>query len=536
MTRPSGGTNQPYDAIIVGAGHNGLVTAAYLGRAGMRVLVLERREVIGGAAVTEQVFPGFKFDTAAHRIGGLHPAIVSDLNLHRHGLELLRADPAVFAPCSDGRHLQLWRDPERTAEALREISPPDADAWVPFTDLIGKAAAIVQSAWSATPPNVAGNDPRDLWSVVKLGAKLRRLGKKDMVEVVRILPMAVSELLGDWFESDILKGALAAAGVSGLMQGPMAAGTVYNLLHQQVGAARGVLRPTTRVRGGVGALANALGAAAREHRVEIRTNQPVGRVLVKDGRATGVALSSGEEFSSSRVISNVDPRTTFFDLVGPTHFDPELVRKVKNIRFRGACAKVHLALRELPRFTGVSEGAAHLNGVISISPSLEYVERAFDDAKYGAPSSRPTLEVSIPSVTDPGLAEPDTHVMSIVAQYAPYRLTAGEWDAAARDRLGDTIVATLGEYAPNLDDTILHRQVLTPLDLEETYGLPEGNINHGEHTLDQLLFMRPVPGSARYRTDLAGLYLCGAGTHPGGGVTGYPGYNAAREILRDGKG
>jgi phytoene dehydrogenase-like protein len=525
-----------YDAIVIGAGHNGLVTAAYLGWAGLKVLVLERREVIGGAVVTEQVFPGFKFDTAAHRIGGLHPAVIGDLDLRRHGLEILRADPAVFAPAADGRHLLLWNDPGRTAEAIREISPADADAWIPFTDLIRKAAAVVQAAWSSTPPNVTGNDPRDLWAVLKLGAKLRGLGKKGMVEVVRILPMAVSELLGDWFESDVLKGTLAAAGVTGLMQGPMAAGTVYNLLHHQVGAGNGTLRPTTRVRGGVGKLTRALAAAAREHGVDIRTSQRVERVIVKDGRATGVALSSGEELAAARVVSNADPRRTFFDLVGPTELEPELVRKVKNIRFRGSCAKVNLALGELPRFAGVSEDGPHLNGVISISPGLEYVERAYDDAKYGASSRRPYLDVSIPSVTDQGLAEPGRHVMSIVAQYVPYRRKEGEWDAAARDELGDAVVATLSEYAPNLESAILHRQVLTPLDLEETYGLPEGNINHGEHTLDQLLFMRPVPGFARYRTPVAGLYLCGAGTHPGGGVTGFPGYNAAREILRDGKG
>ena len=524
-----------YDAIVIGAGHNGLVTAAYLGRAGLSVLVLERREVIGGAAVTEQVFPGFKFDTAAHRIGGLHPALIRDLDLKRHGLELVRADPTLFAPAPDGTNLLIWRDPKRTAKAMREISAADAEAWIPFSELIGKAAAIVQSAWASTPPNVTGNDPRDLWSILKLAAGLRRLGKKDMVEVVRILPMAVSELLGDWFESDVVKGTLAAAGVAGIMQGPMAGGTVYNLLHHHVGAG-GVLRPTVRVRCGTGELTKALAAAAKEHGVDIRTNQSVERVMLKEGRATGVALTSGEEFTSARVISNADPRTTFFDLVGPMELGPELVRKVKNIRFRGCSAKIHLALGELPRFKGVPEGGPHLNGVISIAPSLEYLERGYDDAKYGAPSRRPYLEVSIPSVKEPDLAEPGKHVMSIVAQYVPYRLREGEWDGAARERLGDSVVATLSEYVPNLESAILHRQVLTPLDLEETYGLPEGNIHHGEHTLDQLLFMRPVPGHARYRTSITGLYLCGAGTHPGGGVTGYPGYNSAREILRDGKG
>ena len=529
-------TTNRYDAILVGAGHNGLVTAAYLGRAGLEVLVLERREIVGGAAVTEEVFPGFRFDTAAHRVGGLHSAVIKDLGLARHGLELLRADPTVFAPAPDGPPLVVWRDPERTAEALRAISPADAEAWVPFSELIGKAAGVVQSAWSSTPPNVTGNDPRDLWAVLKLGLGLRRLGKKDMIEVVRILSMSMSELLGDWFESDLVKGTLAASGVSGIMQGPMAAGTVYNFLHHHVGAAGGALRPTVRVRGGIGELTKALAAAAMENGVEIRTNQSVERVIVKDGRATGVVLSSGEEFTSDRIVSNADPRTTFFNLVGPTELDPELVRKVRNIRFRGVSAKVNLALGELPRFEGVPDGGPHLNGVISIAPSLEYLERAYDEAKYGAPSTHPYLEVSIPSVSDSDLVDPGKHVMSVVAQYVPYRLAEGEWDGSARERLGDAVVSTLSEYAPGIESAILHRQVLTPLDLEETFGLPEGNIYHGEHTLDQLIFMRPVPGQARYRTSIGGLYLCGAGTHPGGGVTGYPGYNAAREVLRDGKG
>ena len=529
-------TANRYDAIVIGAGHNGLVTAAYLGKAGRKVLVLERREVVGGAAVTEQVFPGFKFDTAAHRIGGLHPSVIRDLALERHGLELRRADPSVFAPAKDGPPLVVWRDAKQTVESLRAISLADAEAWIPFSELIGKAATVVRSAWSSTPPNVSGNDPRDLWAVLKLGVGLRRLGKKDMIEVVRILSMSMSELLGDWFESDVVKGTLAASGVAGMMQGPMAAGTVYNFLHHHVGAAQGVLRPTVRVRGGVGELTKALAAAAAEAGAEIRTNQSVTRVTVKGGRATGVVLSSGEEFAANRIVSNADPRSTFFDLVGPTELEPELVRKVKNIRFRGVSAKVHLALGELPRFDGVPDGGLQLNGVISIGPSLEYLERAYDDAKYGAPSRHPYLEVSIPSVSDPDFAEPGKHVMSVVVQYVPYRLAEGEWDVAARERLGDAVLSTLSEYAPGIESSVLHRQVLTPLDLEETFGLPEGNTYHGEHTLDQLIFMRPVPGQARYRTSIDGLYLCGAGTHPGGGVTGYPGYNAAREILRDGKG
>ncbi len=522
-----------WDAVVIGAGHNGLVTAAYLAKAGLSVLVLERREVVGGAVVTEEVFPGFKLDTGAHKIGGLHRAIVSELQLERHGLELVQADPTVFSPAPDGRHVTLWRDRSRTVEAIRRISPADADAWVPFSELMEKAAGLLRAIWTTTPPDMTGGGARDLWSMLKLGAGLRRLGKKDMVEVMRILPMSADELLGDWFESDVLKGTLAASAVAGVFQGPMAAGTAFSMLHNHVGA-EGVIRPTLRARGGVGALTAALAAAARERGAEIRTRARVERVIVEDGRAGGVVLDGGEEISARRVVSNADPRRTFFDLVGAMELDPELVRKVGNIRYRGGCAKVHLVLGELPRFEDLADGGAHLNGVISISPSVKYVERAYDDAKYGRPSERPFLEVSIPSVTDPGLAESGRHVVSIVAQYAPSHLKDGTWDAARREALSDTVVRTLAEYAPNLESAILHRYVTTPLDLEETYGLTAGNIYHGEHTLDQLFFMRPVPGFARYRTPIEGLYMCGAGTHPGGGVTGMPGYNAAREILRDG--
>ena len=522
-----------YDAIVIGAGHNGLVAAAYMARAGLEVLVVERRELVGGTAVTEQIFPGFDFDAGAHRIGSLHPALVGDLALARHGVEIVQADPTVFSPCLDGGHLLLWRDPRQSVEEIRKLSKADAEAWVPFGRLISKAAGLLQAAGSVTPPDVTGRDVGDLWSMLKLGARLRGLGKKDMVEVLRLIPMSVSELLDDWFETDILKGTLAASGIAGMFQGPMAAGTAHSLLSHHVGHEVGVLRPTTRVRGGVGVLTEALASAAKEHGVQVRTGQAVERVIVKEGRAVGVALESGEEIGARRVISNADPRRTFMSLVDPVHLPPEFVRKVQNIRFKGTCAKVHLVLGELPKFNGTAADGPHLNGVVSISPSVEYLERAYDDAKYGEPSRRPYLEVSIPSVTDSEMAGSGGHAVSILAQYAPYHLKEGTWDSARRDALGDSVVRTLSEYAPNVESAVLQRHVMTPLDLEETYGLTEGNVYHGEITLDQLFFMRPVPGFARYRSPVEGLYMCGAGTHPGGGVTGVPGYNAAREIVKD---
>ena len=520
-----------YDTIVIGAGHNGLVVAAYLARAGHKVLVVERRDVVGGAAATEEVFPGFRVDTGAHRIGGPSSKVVNDLGLARHGLELLDADPAVFVPVVEGTPLTLWRDARKTADGIREISSADADAWVPFTELIGKAAGFLEAAWTTTPPDVTGNDLGDLLASAKLGTKLRRLGKKDMVEVMRILPMSVYELLEDWFEHDLVRGALAASAVGGLCQGPMGPGTVYMLLHHHVGAGAGVIRPTRRVRGGIGRLSDALAAACRASGAEVRTGAAVERIIVEGGQAVGVVVDRAE-LRAERVVSSADPRRTFFDLMDPSEMAPDFARKVSNIRYRGVCAKVHLALSGLPDFTCQPGAGEHLNGVISISPSLEYVERAFDAAKYGRPSERPYLEVSIPSLADPGVAPDGRHVMSIVLQYAPYALREGAWDDAARDELGDLAVATLAEYAPNLTSLVEARHVMTPLDLEQYFGLSEGNVYHGEMTLDQLLFMRPVPGASRYRTPIAGLYLCGAGTHPGGGVTGVPGFNAAREILR----
>jgi phytoene dehydrogenase-like protein len=522
-----------YDTIVVGAGHNGLVTAAYLTKAGQRVLVLEARKVVGGAAGTEEVFPGFRVDTGAHRIGGFSEKTIRDLRLADHGLEFIDSDPSVFVPVLEGTPLTLWRDPLKTADAVRRLSPADADAWVPFTELLGKAASFLEAAWTTTPPDVTGNNLADLIASAKLGMKLRKLGKRDMVEVMRILPQSAWEFLGDWFENDLVRGALAASSVSGLCQGPMSPGTVYTLLHHHVGASLGVVRPSRRVRGGVGRLSEALAAACEALGAEIRTGAQVERILVEGGTATGVVLD-GREIRAKRVVSNADPHRTFFQLMDPSEMSPEFARKVGNIRYKGVTAKVHLALAGLPNFTCQPGEGEHLNGMISISPSLEYVERAYDAAKYGRTSERPCLEISIPSVADPSVAPDGKHLMSVVVQYAPYHRREGSWDDKARGRLGDLTVRTIAQYAPNLESLIENRHILTPLDLEREFGLHEGNVYHGEMTLDQLLFMRPVPGASRYRTPVSGLYLCGAGTHPGGGVTGAPGVNAAREILKDG--
>jgi phytoene dehydrogenase-like protein len=525
--------SQRPDTVVIGAGHNGLVTAAYLAKAGQKVLVIEGRSIVGGAAATEEVFPGFKVDVGAHRVGGLSQRVVDDLGLRDHGLELLVADPTVFTPVENGRPLMLWRDARQTAEGIREISAADADAWGPFTTLIGKAAGFLEAVWYTTPPDVTGSNFGDLMSAVKLGKRLRGLGKRDMVEVMRILPMSIYELMEEWFESDLVRGTLAASAIHGLCQGPMAGGTVYTLLHHHVAAGAGVIRPTCRVAGGIGRLSEALAAACRQNGAEIRTGERVQEILVEDGAAQGVLLADGSEVRCRRVVSSLDPRSTFFGLLGAAELSPDFSQKVDNTRFRGVCAKVHLALAALPEFTCQPGAGPHLQGVISVSPSLEYLERAYDDAKYGAMSGAPYLEVSIPSSSDTSVAPEGKHLASILMQYAPFSLRAGEWDDAARSALGEEVIRTIARYAPNLESCVEQVHVMTPLDLQDRFGLTEGNIYHGEMTLDQLLFMRPVPGASRYRAPIDGLYLCGSGTHPGGDVTGVPGFNAAREILKD---
>jgi len=448
-------------------------------------------------------------------------------------LDFLPSDPTVFAPLPDGGGLTLWRDPERSKEAVSRFSKADADKWSDFSALVLKASGLLAALYEEAPPDVLSRKSSDLWELLRLGRTFRRLGKRDMTEVLRVLPMTIRELLDEWFETEVLKGALGAAGITGLCQGPMAAGTAFMFLHQHAGASRGVFRGSEIVRGGIGNLIGALQAFALERGVEIRKNASVERILVKEGRATGVVLADGSEIPARRVVSSLDPKRTFLGLLDPIELAPDFVRSVRNIPMKGVCAKVNLALGELPDFRSLPADGPHLRGTISISPSLRYLECAYDDAKYGRVSAEPYVEAFIPSLHDPGMAPPGKHVMSLLVQYAPYYRRDGAWDDTRREELGDLAVKTLAGYAPNIEAAVLHRQVLTPVDLESRFGLTEGNIYHGEMTLDRLFFMRPVPGWARYRAPIDNLYLCGAGTHPGGGVTGAPGYNAAREILKD---
>ncbi|MBE7474869.1 MAG: amine oxidase [Anaerolineae bacterium] len=530
-----------YDALIIGGGHNGLVMAAYLAKAGRKVLVLERRAIVGGAAVTEELIPGFKFSSCADGLGGLSPAIVRDLNLQRHGLEYLSADPAIFAPQPDGRALTIWRDVNRATQEIENFSKKDAARYPDFINLIGKVSSLVGALMTVTPPHMPRPAAADIPELLKLLGPARQLSKKDIHDTLRILPMSVADLLDEWFESDAVRGLIAARGISGITWGPRAAGTAYTLLYSCAGDGQ-PFGSGGIVKGGMGGLTQAIAGAARHYGAEIRTGVEVAEIIVERGQTNGVRLANGQVITAAAIISNADPRTTFMKLVDPAYLDPFFVKQVQNIKYRGSGARVHLALKELPQFTALTppfaspvngEGwGGYLRGYTRIAPSLNYLEKAFDAAKYGQFARQPYLDVTIPSLLDPSLAPAGQHVMSIYMQYAPYNLREGAWDDC-RETLGQVVIDTLTEYAPNLKKSILHSQVLTPLDLEQIYGLPEGNPHHGEMTLDQFLYMRPVPGYAQYRAPIEGLYLCGAGTHPGGGVTGLPGYNAAREILKD---
>ena len=526
--------NNHYDVIVIGAGHNGLVTAARLAKAGQRVLVLEQRQTIGGAAGTEESFPGYRVDSGAREAGLFLPEIAAELNLEARGLRWMESKALVFSPLPDGRSLTLWRDPRRAIDGIAAFSKADAKRYPEFLRLLSRLAGVLRRMVMVAPPSLPDLHPGELPPWMPAALNLKSLGGREMMEFMRLLAMPVADFLDEWFESDVLKGAIAAGSVMGSFQGPRASGTGFMLLYHAMQAGETAFRSSRFIQGGVGSLAQALAETARQYGVEICTGQAVTQVLLDGSRATGVRLLSGQQISARAVVSNADPRRTFFDLVGAPQLEVGFVREVKNIRFRSSLARLNFGLKRLPAFKASQHNVSNeqLSGHILICPDMDYLERAFDEAKYGGISSLPMLDVLLPSLADPSRAPAGEHLMSVDFYYAPYTLERGNWDQR-REELIDLALRILEDYAPGNGDAVLHSHVITPLDLERDLGLTSGDIYHGQMSLDQLLFMRPVAGYGRYRTPVEGLYLCGAGTHPGGGVSGAPGYNAAREILRD---
>ena len=526
---------QKYDVIVIGGGHNGLVNAAYLARAGRKVLVLERRHVLGGAAVTEEIVPGFKFSVFSYVVSLLRPEIIRDLDLPRHGLEILPLD-GTMTPMPNGDHLWRVNDHAQTRRELERHSKLDAEAYDDFAQSMVAMCRFVKPILGMIPPDPTSLDPRDLKKLAFLGKRFQLLAAEEKYNLVQLMTMSAADFLDQWFETDVLKATMSASGIIGTFLGIRSPGTAYVLLHHYMGEIDGAFRSWGFSRGGTGAISNAIGAAAREAGVEIRMEAPVARILLKNGSAHGVVLETGEEIHASVVSSSVDPHLTFLKFMESRELPGDFLEEVRRYKFRGSSGKVNLALDALPDFTCLPGPGRHLRGAISISPSTEYMERAYDQAKYGEYSRRPYIDMVIPSLTDPSVAPPGKHVLSCFVQYAPYKLSAGTW-GEQRDAFGDAVIQTISEYAPNLKNIIIGKQVITPLDIERQIGLTEGNIFQGELSLEQLFFLRPVAGWARYRTPIRKLYMCGSATHPGGGVMGAPGRLAALEILKEtGKG
>jgi phytoene dehydrogenase-like protein len=518
-----------YHAIVIGGGHNGLTAAAYLARAGRKVLVVERRRVLGGAAVTEEVFPGFRISVCSYVVSLLRPEIIRELDLPRHGLEILPLD-GTFTPMLNGDYLWRANDHGRTRREIARHSRLDAEAYDEYGRAMVEMARVFKPILNMTPPDPLSLNPRELGKLLFLGRRFKGLSDEDRINQLQLMTMSAVDFLDQWFETDVLKATMSASGIIGTFLGVRSPGTAYVLLHHYMGEIDGAFRSWGFARGGTGAISNAIAGAAREAGVEIRTATAVARIRVKHGQATGIVLANGDEIEADLVLSSVDPRLTFLQFMQADDLPAEFVADVRRYRFRGSSGKVNLALDALPDFTCLPGAGAHLRGAISISPSVEYMERAYDQAKYGEFSRAPYIDMVIPTLTDPSIAPPGKHILSCFVQYAPYALASGTWDEQ-REAFGDAVVNAIARFAPNIRNIILHRQVLTPLDLEREFGLSEGNIFQGELTLEQLFFLRPAPGWAQYKTPVRDLWMCGSATHPGGGIMGAPGRNAARRIL-----
>ncbi len=521
-----------YDAIIIGGGHNGLVAAGYLARAGRRVIVLERRHVVGGACVTEEIVPGYKFSTTSYMCTLLRPQIIRDLELAKHGFELLPC-PISFTPFTDGSHLLTGVGASEDAKSIARFSTHDAETFPRFSSAMERVAAVLRPTLDEPPPDFSSLGVSGFIDLLKTGGRFRKLSRADQALLVKVFTMSFGELVDEWFESPQIKASLAPAGTIGIWGSPRTPGTAFLVLHYHMGGATDEPGLWGFVRGGMGGLTQAMAASARSHGAEIRVSSPVEQILVRDGAAQGVVLQGGEEILGRIILSNADPKRTFLGMIDRGALPPEFALGIENLRCRGNSGKVNLALSELPDFTALPGAGHHLQGTIQITGDHpDYLEAAFDDCKSGRPSRKPFLDVCIPSILDDTLCPRGHHLMSISIKYIPYHLEEGDW-SSRREELGDLAIDTLAAYAPNLRRAVLHRHVLTPLDFEQEYSLTGGNICHGDMAIDQMFAMRPLLGWARYRTPIRNLFLCGSGAHPGGGVMGAPGRNAAREALKD---
>jgi phytoene dehydrogenase-like protein len=524
-----------YDAVVIGGGHNGLVAAAYLARSGRRTLVLERRHVLGGAAVTEEIIPGFRFSVASYVVSLLRPEIIRDLELPRHGLQILPLD-GTFTPL-DGDYLWRTDDHGQTMRELRRWNAADAEAYEEYGLLMMEMARFIKPILGITPVDLERPDPRDALPLAGLLKTFAGLPRRQQTAFVQLMTMSAADFLEQWFTIEPLKATMSASGIIGTFQGVRSPGTAYVLLHHYMGEIDGAFRAWGIPRGGTGGISEAIASSARSFGAEIRTEAAVARITTRDGRATGVVLATGEAIEADSVLATTDAKVTFVDLLEPGTLDPDFERDVRRFRFRGSSGKVNLALDGLPDFTCKPGVGEHLRGAISFSPNLDYMEQAYDDAKHGQFSRRPYIDMVIPTLVDPRMAPPGKHTMSCFVQFAPYELADGAvWDDARRDAFGDTVVDTIAERAPNIRDLIIGRQVLTPLDIEQTMGLTEGNIFQGELSLEQLFFNRPIPSHSRFRTPIRDLWLAGSSAHPGGGIMGAPGRIAALEVLRANRG
>src|SRR5437016_2245877 len=523
--------NSKYDVVVIGGGHNGLVNAAYLAGAGKKVLVCERGHVLGGAAVTEEVFPGFKFSVASYVVSLLRPEIIRELDLPKHGMEILPLD-GTFKPMPNGDYLWRVNDHAKTRREIARHSRVDAEAYDEYGKAMVEMGRFVKPILSMTAPDPTSLALKGLRDLLSMARRFQRLPAEDKYNQVQLMTMSAVDFLDQWFETDVLKPTMSASGIIGTFLGVRSPGTAYVLLHHYMGEIDGAFRSWGLSRGGTGAISNAIADAAREAGAEIRTEAAIEKIILQNGQAEGVVLENGNEIYADIISSSVDPRLTFMKMVGEEHLPEDFVDDIKRYKFRGSSGKVNLALDALPNFKSMPGEGPHLRGAVSISPSVDYMERAYDDAKYGRYSRRPYIDIVIPTLTDPSVAPPGKHVMSCFVQYAPYNLKEGNWDEQ-REEFGDNVIDTIAEHAPNIKDIILHRQVLTPLDLEREFGLSEGNIFQGELTLEQLFFLRPAPGWAQYRSPIKNLYMCGSATHPGGGIMGASGRNAAMVILKE---